>query len=52
MNKFIYCPNCNSNNLEQTDYEDETEEEDINGRRCCQCGWEGDVSEFVCIDDV
>ena len=50
MSKFAYCPNCNSGDLEQTDYEDEYCDEDTDGRRCCQCGWEGDVCELVCID--
>ena len=50
MDKFIFCPSCEGCNLEQTDYEDENGEEDINGRRCLGCGWEGDVSELVCMD--
>jgi len=48
MDKFIYCPKCNSRNIEQTDYEDEAGEEDTNGRRCKDCNWEGDISELVC----
>ena len=50
MSKFIYCPDCESDNLEQTDYEDEDGEEDICGSRCRECGWEGDMSELVCKD--
>lgn len=42
--EFIYCPRCASDNIEQTDYEEENED----GRRCEDCGWEGDVSNLVC----
>jgi len=48
MSDFILCPDCERGYLEQTDYENEDGEEDTNGRRCLQCGWEGDVSELVC----
>jgi len=48
MNEFNLCPDCGDDDLEQTDYEDENGEENINGRRCLTCGWEGDVSELVC----
>lgn len=51
MDKFIYCPNCDSDQMEETDYEDENGEEDTDGRRCDNCKWEGDVSELVCHDD-
>lgn len=50
VDKFIYCPSCDSSNLEETDYEDEDGEEDVGGRRCKQCGWEGDETELVCKD--
>uniref|UniRef100_A0A6H1Z6T1 Uncharacterized protein n=1 Tax=viral metagenome TaxID=1070528 RepID=A0A6H1Z6T1_9ZZZZ len=46
-NIFIFCPDCESDNLEQTDYENEEGEEDTCGRRCLGCGWEGDISELV-----
>ena len=48
MGEFIYCPDCGSRDLAQTDYEDESGEEDTNGRRCNKCRWEGDISELVC----
>lgn len=46
-NEFIYCPRCGSKDIEATDYEDENGEEDTAGRRCNECGWEGDTSELV-----
>lgn len=46
--EFIYCPRCESGDIEETDYEDENGEEDVEGRRCNSCGWEGDRSELVC----
>lgn len=52
MTDFILCPNCDSADIEQTDYEDENGEEDTDGRRCIWCGWEGDVSELVCNEKV
>ncbi|MFH2059688.1 MAG: hypothetical protein ABIJ59_12395 [Pseudomonadota bacterium] len=52
MDKYIYCPNCEDCNIEQTDYEDETGKEDTDGRRCLQCGWEGDISELVCKNQM
>ena len=48
MSDFLLCPDCEWGDLEQTDYENEDGKEDINGRRCLTCGWEGDVSELVC----
>ena len=45
---FIYCPQCGEKNISQTDYENEDGEGDTEGRRCDDCGWEGDVSELVC----
>ena len=36
--------------MEETDYEDENGEEDTEGIRCLECGWEGYVSELVCKD--
>ena len=48
MSDFIFCPDCEWDALEQTDYDDEDGKEDTNGRRCLICGWEGDVSELVC----
>ena len=47
-NEFIYCPRCESGDIEETDYEDESGEEDVEGRRCNSCGWEGDRAELVC----
>lgn len=52
MADFIYCPNCDSADTEQTDYENENGEEDTDGRRCQKCGWEGDVSELVCKENI
>lgn len=49
--EFIYCPWCKSGNLKQTDYEDENGKEDIGGRRCLDCGWEGDEQELVCKEE-
>lgn len=49
-NEFIYCPRCESGDIEETDYEDENGDEDTEGRRCNSCGWEGDRSELVCKD--
>lgn len=49
--KFIYCPNCGSSDIEQTDYELEDGTEDTNGRRCLKCDWEGDAQELVCKDN-
>lgn len=46
--KFIYCPQCKNSTIIETDYEDENGEEDTQGRRCEECGWEGDISELVC----
>ena len=51
MNRFIYCPRCDSGELEITDYEDENGDEDTDGRRCLKCNWEGDVHELVCRED-
>jgi hypothetical protein len=54
--KFIHCPRCSSVNISQTDYEelnDEGEPEIVEeGRSCDDCGWEGDVSELVCKDEI
>jgi hypothetical protein len=50
-NQFKYCPQCESDQIEQTDYELADGSEDENGRRCLKCNWEGDVSELVCKDD-
>lgn len=53
--KFIYCPQCGSSNITDTDYEEENAdgeyEVDDNGRACDDCNWEGDVGELVCKDD-
>ena len=46
--KFIYCPRCGSDNIYETYYEDENGEEDLDGRACEECGWEGDIGELVC----
>jgi hypothetical protein len=51
VDKFIYCPQCGSDQLEITDYEDENREEDTDGRRCLTCNWEGDLSELVCHEE-
>jgi hypothetical protein len=48
--QFIFCPTCGSEKMDETDYEDENGEEDTDGRRCLECGWEGDLSELVCKD--
>ncbi len=48
MREFIYCPRCESSNINETDYEGEDGEEDTEGRRCLDCGWEGDIDELVC----
>ena len=45
--KFIHCPQCESTDIEETDYEDASGHVDENGRRCRKCNWEGDVSELV-----
>lgn len=50
MSEFIYCPYCGSNNIEQTDYENENGNVDIYGRRCLKCGWEGQADELVCTE--
>lgn len=50
--EFIYCPRCGSKKIEATDYEDENGEEDTDGRRCDDCGWEGDSEELVCAPDI
>lgn len=47
-NKFIYCPRCGGDWIEETDYENEDGEIDQDGRRCNDCDWEGDQSELVC----
>ena len=48
--EFIYCPRCGSKKIEATDYEDENGEEDTDGRRCEDCGWEGDRDLLVCAE--
>lgn len=48
VDEFIYCPRCKSKNIEATDYEDENGEEETEGRRCADCGWEGDADHLVC----
>jgi hypothetical protein len=52
VDKFIYCPQCKSDKIEETDYENEDGSTDDNGRRCAACGWEGDVGELLCEGDV
>lgn len=51
---FNLCPQCGSDEIEQTDYEIEGDnggyEENADGRACTKCRWEGDVSELVCKD--
>lgn len=53
--KFRFCPRCDSEDIYQTDYEEENAdgeyEVDDDGRACNSCTWEGDVSELVCKDD-
>lgn len=56
-NKFIYCSRCDkSEHIYQTDYEEENAEGeyevDDDGRACDACGWQGDVTELVCKDDL
>jgi predicted RNA-binding Zn-ribbon protein involved in translation (DUF1610 family) len=46
--RFIYCPQCKNSTITETDYEDENGVEDTQGRKCEECGWEGDVGELVC----
>lgn len=46
--KYNLCPRCASNDIEETDYEDENGEELTEGRRCANCGWEGDDEELEC----
>lgn len=46
--QFIYCPQCGSDQLSETDYENEDGEVDTDGRHCDKCQWEGDVGELVC----
>lgn len=46
--EFKYCPQCGSDEIGETDYEDENGQEDTEGRCCSKCSWEGDVSELVC----
>lgn len=41
MTEFNLCPQCGSNKITQTDYED------TNGRRCEECDWEGEITELV-----
>ena len=48
--EFIYCPQCGSSDLRETDYEEDGIE-DTGGRECNDCGWEGDVAELVCKSD-
>ena len=50
-NEFIYCPQCGSAKIYQTDYEDSEGHEDEDGRACEECRWEGDVGELVCKDE-
>lgn len=45
--EFVHCPHCDSKNIWQTDYEEEDGTEDEDGRRCENCGWEGDDQELV-----
>lgn len=54
--KFIYCPRCESDKISETDYEELNEdtgeyEEDVDGRACDDCGWEGDRDELICNDE-
>lgn len=48
--EFRFCPQCKSENITETDYEDDDGEEDTDGRACSDCGWEGDVGELVMIE--
>lgn len=55
--KFIHCPWCKGTNILQTDYEEEDPYnegeyvEDVEGRACGDCNWEGSDDELVCVDD-
>ena len=44
---FIYCPQCNSTDLQDADYEDENGE-NTGELVCGDCGWEGLRGELVC----
>jgi predicted RNA-binding Zn-ribbon protein involved in translation (DUF1610 family) len=46
--EFIYCPQCGSDEIVETDYEGEDGEVDMDGLACEVCGWEGDYAELVC----
>jgi hypothetical protein len=46
--EFIYCPNCGSGNIEDTDYEVENGVDEDGGRTCVDCHWEGASAELVC----
>lgn len=50
--EFRFCPNCGSDEIEQTDYELEDGTEDTAGRACTQCRWEGDRTELVCKEKL
>ena len=45
--EYICCPRCDGKNIVETDYEDENGEEQQTGRRCDDCGWDGDITELV-----
>lgn len=50
--EFIHCPQCESTDIVDTDYEiDDAGTVDEDGRHCNACGWEGDDSELVAKDD-
>lgn len=48
--EYIHCPQCGSVKIEQTDYEGENGDEDMDGRHCLCCHWEGDVSQLVAAE--
>jgi hypothetical protein len=49
-NKFIHCPDCGGTDMENTGYENDNGEEDVDSLFCSDCGWEGDRSELVCAE--
>ena len=51
QNEYIHCPRCGSTEITDSDYEDENGEDDIYGRRCGGCSWEGDLSELVSVKE-